>query len=279
VSQDDRGSATGAEQREHVLPNGAVHVVFRLSGPALRVFEGPEDRVGRRIGTAIVGGARSGYYVRDVSEPVWSVGAELMPGAAPLLLGVPADEFAERHTPLEDLWGREAGDAHERLAFARSAEQRLALLESIFAARLPRVRGIHPAIAEALARFDRGVDVASLVARSGVSHRRFLDLFRSSVGLAPKRYARVARFRAALARIATGPAAPSWAAAKPSWADLALAAGYSDQSHFNREFREFAGVTPGHYRDLAPLSPHHVPLRDQVNFVQSRGRAIGQTRQ
>lgn len=57
------------------------------------------------MGSAIVGGARLGYYVRDVAEPVWSVGAELLPGAAPLLLGIPADEIAERHTSLEDLWG------------------------------------------------------------------------------------------------------------------------------------------------------------------------------
>jgi AraC-like DNA-binding protein len=253
VSEADRGSARDAEQREHVLPTGGVHIVFRLSGPGLRIFEGPDDRVGRRFGTAIVGGARSAYYVRDVSEPAWSVGAELLPGAAPLLLGAPADAFAERHTPLEDLWGRDAAEAQQRLADAVTSDRRLALAESIFASRLPRVRGIHPAIAEALARFDTGADVRSLVDRSGFSHRRFLTLFRAAVGLSPKRYARIVRFRGALARVATRSA--------PSWADLALAAGYSDQSHFNREFREFAGVTPGHYRDLAPVERHHVPVR------------------
>ncbi len=253
VSEGDRGSATGAVQREHVLPTGGAHIVFRLAGPPLRLFDGPHDGVGRTIGTAIVGGPRSSFYVRDVSEPVWAVGAELLPGAASLLLGMPADEFAERHTPLDAVWGRDAHEAHERLALARSAEQRFAELESIFVARLPRVRGMHPAIAEALARFEPRCDVGSLVARSGVSHRRFIALFREAVGIAPKRFARVVRFRAALARAA--------ARSAPSWADLALAAGYSDQSHFHREFREFAGVTPGDYRELAPAAAQHVPVR------------------
>ena len=43
VSEGDRGSASGAEQREHVLPTGEVHIVFRLAGPALRLFDGPDD--------------------------------------------------------------------------------------------------------------------------------------------------------------------------------------------------------------------------------------------
>lgn len=249
VAEGDRGSATGTEQREHVLPTGAAHVVFRLAGPALRLYDGPHDRVGRRVGTAIVGGPRAGHYVRDVSEPVWCVGAELMPGAVPLLLGVPADEIAECHTPLEDLWGHGVHQMQERLALA-APDARLALFESILAARLPRLRGLHPAVAEALAGLDARSDVRSLVARSGYSHRRFTTLFREAVGLAPKLYSRIVRFRTALERAARG-----------SLADLALEAGYSDQSHFQREFREFAGVTPGQYRERAPSAAHHVPVR------------------
>ena len=145
-------------------------------------------------------------------------------------------------------------EIEERLALAGSAEQRLALFESVLAARLPRVRGMHPAVAEALAGFDARSSVKSVVDRSGYSHRRFVALFREAVGLSPKRYSRVLRFRAALARLAGRPA-------PPPWADLALEAGYSDQAHFNRDFREFAGVTPGEYRNLAPSSAHHVPIR------------------
>jgi len=33
-------------------------------------------------------------------------------------------------------------------------------------------------------------------------------------------------------------------------ADVALRAGFADQSHFTRLFRRHTGVTPGHYREL-----------------------------
>ena len=39
------------------------------------------------------------------------------------------------------------------------------------------------------------------------------------------------------------------------WAELALEAGFSDQSHFNREFRTVAGITPRAYRDGVVTRP------------------------
>jgi AraC-like DNA-binding protein len=239
-----------ATVREHVLPTGAMHLVFRLSDHPLRLFDGPGDRVGRLVGLAVVGGTRSSFYARDVSQPMRSVGAELLPGAAQVLFGMPADELAERHTALDDLWGRAAGEARTRILEAGDAARSLDAFESLLRARLPVVRGLHPAVAHALGRFALGADVGEVVAGTGYSHRRFIGLFREAVGLAPKRYCRVLRFQHVLDR----------GAQHASWVDVALAAGYSDQPHLNREFRELAGVSPGHFRRASPGWSRHVPV-------------------
>jgi hypothetical protein len=91
--------------REHVLPTGAMHLVFRLSGPPLRIFADAQDRLGSTVGHAIVGGARSSFHARDVSQPTASVGALLHPGVALPLFGAPEGALAARHTPLDALWG------------------------------------------------------------------------------------------------------------------------------------------------------------------------------
>jgi transcriptional regulator GlxA family with amidase domain len=65
------------------------------------------------------------------------------------------------------------------------------------------------------------------------------SLFRAHVGLTPKAYARVFRFRRSVDLVQKG--------ARLDWARVAMACGYYDQAHFNREFREFAGMTPGEF--------------------------------
>lgn len=239
--------------RERVLPTGEMHLVFRLSDHPVRLYDPAAGTSGRTLGHSIVGGVRTKFYVKDVSEPVRSVGAQLHPGAARLLFGASADELAERHTPLADLWGGFADEARGCLLEADDPARQIDALEAILAARLPRVRALHPAVAHALERLDSKASVRDIVHEGGWSHRWFIELFRRTMGLSPKLYSRLLRFQGAVRRARGAPGA--------AWADLALDAGYSDQPHFIREFREFAGITPGEYRALSPREAHHVPIR------------------
>jgi AraC-like DNA-binding protein len=247
-------STAGGGVREHVLPTGQMHLVFRLDGPALRIFKHTGDTTGDVIREPVFGGLRTSYYAKEVGAPVLAVGVQLLPGAAQALFGVSAAELAGRHTPLSELWGaRQAASVFDQLASAAGPGEQLAILQALLAARLPRVHGMHPAVAQVLAgaRYDWRVD--ELVKESSYSHRGFIELFRQATGCSPKRYARLLRFQALLAALRAAPGKPL--------GELALDAGYSDQAHMNREFREFAGVTPQQYRQLAPDAANHVLLR------------------
>lgn len=246
-----QGPVIGA--REHVLPTGDMHIAFRLSGPPLQVFDSADDRTGRSFGYAVAGGARSAYYARDTSAPGHSAGVQLRAGAAWALLGAPASALAETHTPLDLLWGAGAGLALERLHDAGNAHDRLDVLEQLLIGRLRAARGLHPAVAHGLQRLVAGASVQEAVERSGASHRHFIALFREGTGLAPKTYSRLLRFQAVLRRLASEPGLGA--------AELAHDLGYSDQAHFQRDFRAFSGLTPQEWRRAAPEHTHHVPVR------------------
>ncbi len=235
--------------RERVLPSGTMHLVVRIGGAPLVVFDDASGAGARRVGTAVVGGPRSAHYVRDVSGPTRSVGIELGPGAAKLVFAGAATELAEAHTSLDDLWGADAERLRDRIAEARSLEGAMDVLESAMTERLPRVRGVHPAIARALDTMAASADrIGPAVIESGLSHRAFIDRFRREVGLPPKQFARARRLARATEALA----------AHGSLADVALRAGYADQSHMTREFAEMAGVTPSAVR--ATGASRHVPI-------------------
>jgi AraC-like DNA-binding protein len=235
--------------REHSLPSGAMHLAIRLDAP-LRLYDGVDDVEGRAVSQAVIGGARAGFCIKDTSTPTRSVGAVLRPGAARALFGCSADELAGRHVPLDLVWGDAAAILLERLQAEDDPMRQLDLFAAALRAWLRPVAGMHPQVAQALHGLARGGAVSAAVAASGHSHRHFIATFREAVGLSPKRYARVQRFRRALRSLARDGAL----------ADAALAAGYSDQAHFNREFREMAGVTPRAWRATRPDNAHHLPV-------------------
>jgi AraC-like DNA-binding protein len=261
---------------EHMLPSGTAQIVFALHESPILCRPAGSDAFMRWSG-GLVHGPQSTYYVAGPKPRGVAAGLSLRPGAAGAVLGVPAVELTDRHVPLDGLWGRRAGELHERLmAAADDPLEALGILERHFLARIDRSRTrlerpllMHPAVAQALAprrgRFEgaggglasaaRGTDLAAfaraaeLQRASGFSARHFIALFREGVGLTPKHYLRIRRFQAAARRIAAGDALGLGGVA----ADL----GYADQAHFTREFREFAGVAPSRYRPDGRDRPLH----------------------
>lgn len=249
--------------REHVLPTGLMHLAVRLSGPPLRVYGDGVAAID--IGHAVVGGARTCYYAREGRAAAGTVGAMLEPGGAQALFRIPAGELAHRHTVLVDLPGFRDGELFDRLAEAPAA-CRLAVLESLLLRRLAGAPAPPPAVVLALRGIDQGHSVKEIVRACGYSHRHLLTLFRDATGLAPKEYARMRRMQRMLADV-RGRAR--------DWADAAAAAGFSDQAHFAREFREFAGMTPRQWLRAAPEHVNHVATSTFDKTPGTGARTLG----
>jgi AraC-like DNA-binding protein len=243
-----------------MIPSGCMHIVFRFSDQPIRIFKSIEDFQGHVFHRGAVAGMRSAYYVKDIARSACTVGASLRPGACEALFGIAADEIAGRHVAVEDLWGNEAGYLAERLHETSGLEQRLEVLELSLAKRLPCVSAIHPAIAHALSRFSATTDIGKIVEESGYSHRHFIQLFRQTVGISPRIYTRLLRFQQTLRH--------GFDKTRGRWIDVALEAGYADQAHFNREFRELTGISPTEYLRNRSGDSRHVPIRGQFCSIQ-----------
>jgi AraC-like DNA-binding protein len=231
-----------AHATERVVPTGTLELVINLVDEQIAIY----DSAGRRqVGTgAAVAGAYRRPFLFDTRANASVVGAHLKPGLAGVVLGVPPGELTDRHVDLEALWGRRARELRDRLCAARTTPDRFAILEAELLSRLDERRR-HPVIAHALDVLTRpDARVRDIATAASLSQRRLIELFTAAVGITPKRFGRVARFHRATA-LARRSAL--------DWTRVAHEAGYYDQAHLIRDFRELAEVTP---TDLVRASVH-----------------------
>ena len=96
------------------------------------------------------------------------------------------------------------------------------------------------------ARLEAGIDIAELAANFGYSSSHFFRIFRRTFGITPHGY--VMRRRLTLVQdLLTG--------TDLCLAEVALRAGFCDQSHLSRSFRQFAGLPPRAFRVRAAECP------------------------
>ncbi len=164
------------------------------------------------------------------------VGVYFRGARAPLFTRVPACELTDRVVALEDLWGTAGSEISEGNSEAERVDRlERALLRNLSSARTPNSALDVPGLAAHVLRRRGRLTVQSLADTAGVSRQRLTRVFRETVGVSPKLYCRLVRFRAALAHVR----------GEVDWAQVAVELGYTDQSHMIAEFREFSSVTPG----------------------------------
>jgi AraC-like DNA-binding protein len=217
---------------ERILPDGAIHIVIVV----------PEERSVRPH--AVVVGASTRATVVQLQGTIHHVSFELEAGGAMALLGIPAGELEGCAFALEDLWGACATRLSDALCDARERDESLARVAQTFVMRghVAEAAVAPPLVRASLARMRsrRGALMVRELARDvGVSERRLEQLFRLHVGMSPKAACRLARFHRVVSRFSDTSGARC-----ATWADVALDAGYADQSHLANDVRAISGLSP-----------------------------------
>jgi transcriptional regulator GlxA family with amidase domain len=118
-----------------------------------------------------------------------------------------------------------------------------------------RGRTVHPAVDFALQTFNDHPHFSTVMDVSrdiGWSRRWFSQTFSEQIGMPPKRYCRLMRFRKVVEQVAMKQPV--------DWASVALECGFCDQSHLVNEFRAFSGLSPERYLVAGHPFPNHVRL-------------------
>jgi AraC-like DNA-binding protein len=178
-------------------------------------------------------GAMTAEQRYDLGPRARTLGLRFRPGMAAAFLRVPAGELTNSVVPLEEFWGAAARELRSRVDEAASPEDGLAILAATVRPPAATPNSVQRAI-EAVTESHGDVDLDWVARQAGMSERQFRRRCLSESGLAPKQLCRVLRFRCACALGERG----------LPWGLIAAEAGYFDQAHLIRDFREFTGNTP-----------------------------------
>ncbi|MGH2587928.1 MAG: helix-turn-helix domain-containing protein, partial [Dehalococcoidia bacterium] len=147
-----------------------------------------------------------------------------------------------RTVAFEDVFGPDARALLEQLRAAASWEARFSILDRALTARLAEAPAPSTEVARAWCRLQRTngcLDIGTLAAELGWSRKHLIARFREQIGLPPKTLARILRFNRAVRLLNRNDTM--------HWTAIAHDCGYYDQAHLIRDFRQFAGTTPGDF--------------------------------
>ncbi|TKD49997.1 helix-turn-helix transcriptional regulator [Sphingomonas baiyangensis] len=207
---------------------------------------------------ALLFGAQSRPMRVRVRGPFTTAGFAVLPGAWVGLTGTSAVGMTDQLRAMGDPLGAAFATA---AAATDDPDMTLAALETVAREWVARTDAAVDPIAEAfeaLTHADPTLPVAAIAARLGVSERTLDRRVQAGFGVSPKLVLRRSRFLD-MAAVTRGLA----------FADLDVIASlrFYDQSHRTREFRRFAGMTPGQFeRTPTPLLTLGLESRQRRKF-------------
>lgn len=233
---------SGGELGAHrVLPGVEPVMGFQYRG-RVAALDQPEERLLEVCG--ITGIQMEARRYRNMPG-TGTVLVRFHPWGAAAFLRAPMREIAGMSVGLDALApARAVREARERLEEAGTDAERIGAIEGFL---LSLVGGRAPdgAIRRAVRWVqsgETGGSVRELAGRLGLGERQVERKFQEWVGVGPKRFARLARFQGMVARMRVFPHSVG----------AGLEHGFHDQAHLIKDFRSFAGMTPGAFlRDLS----------------------------
>lgn len=219
------------------LPSVVIPFIINFGEP-FRLHDPANICRSRPIST-FVAGLHERYVTVSSSGAASCMQVDFTPLGARRFLGLPLDALTGDVVELSALIGAAGDDLAARLHDATDWPARFGILDSAIAQRIADGPKPSAMVAEAWRRIAASggrIGIGALARDLDCSRKHLTGRFSREIGLPPKRVSRILRFERAIAglngnRIET-------------LAGLAHACGYYDQSHFDRDFRDFAGESP-----------------------------------
>lgn len=240
---------------ERVVPTGNIFIIFELDGFVRHTYDNKTLQPNASYTKVWVSGVHRNYLSISAHQNSSMFIIQFKPQGAYPFFKMPMDELAEKVVPAGVVFGDSILELRDKLVDAADNVEKFALAEKWLSKQYDESIKPSEELKALITKLQQepASNLGNIIDSFPNTQKHLIDLFKKYVGLTPKYYQRILRFNEILQRIQHEE--------KIAWADIAYSCGFSDQSHFIKEFKHFSGFNPGEFIAQAHnKQPNFFPL-------------------
>lgn len=226
-------SNTHKVHTNRVIPSSELQMIFHYKTPFREV-----DRRDRHFiqPQSLICGQQTEYKDIVSSDSVGMLAVVFYPYALSSFLPNLVSELTNQSVSLDNLFPAETNQLQESIIEANNIHSRILLIENFLLKKLSISNSFSIAreAVNIITKVNGQITVSEIANKLNVSKRQLERIFLANVGISPKKLGRIIRFNTSI---------KLFSKVEPL-TTLAYEAGYFDQSHLVRDFREFSGLSP-----------------------------------
>ena len=220
-----------------VFPSPGLVMGFQYRGQLATIH----DQTLHNLASAGITGITDGFQVFKSSAAIGTILVYFTEVGFAHFATPPAHALFNLSSPLEDIFDKtRVAEVEEKLSAASDDRQRIRVVEQFLLSQLKDIQ-TDRLVVEAVRRIYQTqgrIRIKELSQTLCISQSPFEKRFRKVVGTSAKKFASIVRFHAVLHDLQT----------TKSLAEICYEHNFFDQAHFIKDFKQFTGDTPDHFK-------------------------------
>jgi len=223
---------------ERVVPTGNLFLIFELDGFTRNTFNNSTLKPNGVYNNVWISGMHKNYLSISAHQNSEMFVVQFKPFGAFPFLNISVNELNDKVIPAKEILGDAILQLREEIIKQETPNEKFEVAEKFLEAKFKSKKQPNKEFIDIVNALKEKpfVEHFSIIKSYSKTQKHLINQFKKYCGLTSKTLHRIFRFNEILFKVQNQE--------KIEWSQIAYEFGYSDQSHFIKEFKEFSGFNP-----------------------------------
>lgn len=241
---------------ERVVPTGHVFIIFELDDIPRNTFDNTTLKPNNTYKKVWISGMHKNYISISAHQKSEMFVIQFKSFGTYPFFQFPAENLNEKICTSEEFFENELLTVRENILKQSTSKDKFRIAENWLSKRYDSTKIPSEELLTVIQKLQQepAAHLNEIIDHYPHTQKHLIDQFKKYVGLTPKYYQRILRFNDILQQIKQQESI--------LWSQVAYQCGYSDQSHFIKEFKHFSGFNPKKFikQEFNKDEPNFFPL-------------------